>query len=329
MVIPTLAAGEPLVECLQSLEDQTFRDFNVVVIDNSGKGLARAAAQGCSVRLIENRRNMGFGAAVNQGIRESHAPFVAVLNDDAAARPGWLAGLMRTMELEPEAGMCASMVLLAGRGVLDSAGMLMCPDGSSKQRGHGRPASEFARQEEVLFPSGSAALYRRVMLDRIGGFDEDFFLYSEDTDLGLRARWARWRCLYAPEAVVEHRYSHSAGRASPLKAYYVERNRLFLLVKNFPVSMLAKVPMATLSRYWWHAVSLRTGSGAAAQFRAEGNSVWRLGWIILRAHLAMLLSLPSLVKKRRDIRRNARLAPLEFQSLLGRYSISPREVAAL
>ena len=72
------------------------------------------------------------------------------------------------------------------------------------------------------------------MLEEIGGFDDDFFLYCEDTDLGLRARWAGWKCLYVPEAVVEHHYSHSAGRASPLKAYYVERNRLFVLVKNFP-----------------------------------------------------------------------------------------------
>ena len=72
------------------------------------------------------------------------------------------------------------------------------------------------------------------MLDEIGLFDESFFLYCEDTDLGLRARWAGWECGYVPGAVVEHRYSHSAGRASPLKAYYVERNRLYTVIKNFP-----------------------------------------------------------------------------------------------
>jgi GT2 family glycosyltransferase len=122
-------------------------------------------------------------------------------------------------------------------------------DGSSKQRGHGRPPKFFPVAEEVLFPSGSAALYRRAMLEQIGGFDEDFFLYCEDTDLGLRARWAGWRCLYAPEAVVEHHYSHSAGRASRLKAYYVERNRLFVLAKNFPARMLAAAPFVSLARY--------------------------------------------------------------------------------
>ena len=89
--------------------------------------------------------------------------------------------------------------------------MLMAGDGSSKQRGHGRPPEDFPVAEEALFPSGSAALYRRAMLEEIGGFDAAFFLYCEDTDLGLRARWAGWKCLYVPEAVVEHHYSHSAG----------------------------------------------------------------------------------------------------------------------
>ena len=134
--------------------------------------------------------------------------------------------------------MGASRVLLAGRGVLDSAGMLICADGSSKQRGHGEPPELYREVDEVLFPSGSAAIYRRQMLEDIGGFDERFFLYCEDTDLGLRARWAGWKCLYIPSAVVEHRYSHSSGGASPLKAYYVERNRLLVVMKNFPAGRL-------------------------------------------------------------------------------------------
>ena len=139
--------------------------------------------------------------------------------------------------------MCASQVRLFGEPRLDSAGMLVARDGSSKQRGHGRLPEDFPVLEEVLMPSGSSALYRRSMLEEIGGFDDDFFLYCEDTDLGLRARWAGWKCLYVPGAVVEHHYSHSAGRASPVKAYYVERNRLFVLVKNFPGGMLLAAPL--------------------------------------------------------------------------------------
>jgi hypothetical protein len=167
------------------------------------------------------------------------------------------------------------------------------------------------------------------MLDQVGGFDEDFFLYSEDTDLGLRARWAGWKCVYAPEAVVIHRYSHSAGRASPLKAYYVERNRLYLIVKNFPAGALLKAPLAALARYFWHVASILQGRGAAAQFRNDGNSAWKLALFVLRAHMAVLPALRGLWKKRRQIRRSAKISSAQFRRLLAAHSISPREVAAL
>ncbi len=187
---------------------------------------------------LRTKRNVGFGAAVNQAFRESRSPFLAVLNDDATADPRWLEALLAAVEARPDVGMCASQVRLAGDGRLDSAGMLLCLDGSSKQRGHLESPESFSRRQEALLPSGSAAFYRREMLEEIGLFDESFFLYCEDTDLGLRARWAAWECLYVPDAVVEHRYSHSAGKASALKAYYVERNRLFLAVKNLPMPEL-------------------------------------------------------------------------------------------
>jgi len=154
-------------------------------------------------------------------VRESHAPFIAALNDDAVAGPGWVEAMLRALEGNPVAGMCACQVRLHGEDRLDSAGMLISGDASSKQRGHLEPVARFAGPADALLPSGSAALYRRAMLDAIGLFEEEFFLYCEDTDLGLRARWAGWECLYAPDAVVEHRYSQSAGAASPLKAYYV------------------------------------------------------------------------------------------------------------
>jgi GT2 family glycosyltransferase len=329
VVIPTLAADAALDECLRALGAQTWRDFEVSVIDNSGKRLARRSPAAGAARIIENEANAGFGAAVNQGFRASRAPYLATLNDDAVAHPGWLEALVRALRERPDAGMCASQVRLAGEDLLDSAGMLMCADGSSKQRGHRQPPARFSRPEEVLFPSASAALYRRAMLEEIGGFDEDFFLYSEDTDLGLRARWAGWKCLYAPEAAVDHRYSHSAGRASPLKAYYVERNRLFVVVKNFPAGALAKAKFAALARYLWHACSMFEGRGAAAQFRAEGHSAWKLVLIVLRAHLALAAAWPGLWRKRREIRRTAKISPAEFRRLLRRHSISPKEVAAL
>src|SRR6185312_7109819 len=274
-------------------------------------------------------RNLWFGEAMNQGVSSSTAPFLVTLNDDAVPRPDWLDSLMRAIERRPDAGMCASQVRLFGEDGLDSAGMLIARDASSKQRGHGRRPEDFPVLEETLFPSGSAALYRRELLEETGGFDPGFFLYCEDTDLGLRARWAGWKCLYVPDAVVEHHYSHSAGRASPVKAYYVERNRLFVLAKNFPAGMLLAAPFAALARYFWHGWYLLQGRGSAARFRAEGNAGPKMAWYIVRAHAALVASLPRLWRQRREIRARARITPVIFRRLLQSHSISARRVAAL
>ncbi len=324
MAVPTLVAGEPLAACLASLEKQTARNFEVIVIDNSGQRLVPGNA---GVRVIYNTRNVGFGAAINQAISASTAPLIATLNDDAIAGPQWLESLVDAIEQRRDVGMCASQVRLADDGLLDSAGMLLCLDGSSKQRGHREPPEKYLRMQEVLLPSGSAAVYRRDMLDEIGLFDESFFLYCEDTDLGLRARWAGWECFYVPDAVVEHRYSHSAGRASPLKAYYVERNRLFVAFKNFPMDLLLRVPFHASLRYFWHIAFGLQGRGAAAEFRREGHRAGSLPGYVLQAHAEVLRQAPRLWRDRHTMKR--RLTPRQFRGLLARWTITPRQVAAL
>jgi GT2 family glycosyltransferase len=329
VVIPTMAADSRLLECVQSLSRQTRQDFEVIVVDNSGQGLVRTNGTAPDTRIIENKRNVGFGTAINQGVNASSARYVATLNDDAVAHPAWLDTLVQALEGRPDAGMCASQVRLFGEHRLDSAGMLIAWDGSSKQRGHGRVPEDFPVMEEVLMPSGSAALYRRAMLDEIGGFDDSFFLYCEDTDLGLRGRWAGWRCLYEPRAVVEHHYSHSAGRASSLKAYFVERNRLFVLVKNFPGTMLAAAPLVSIARYFWHLRFLVSGSGSAARFRAEGNAGPKLAWYILKAHAALIANLGRLWRQRREIREQARITPAVFRHLLRCHGMTARRIAEL
>ncbi|MGA1995089.1 MAG: glycosyltransferase family 2 protein [Bryobacteraceae bacterium] len=333
VVIPTLSADARLAECLASLKLQIRQDFEVLVVDNSGAGRAartlHAAGFDGFAKVLDNRRNVGFGAAINQAMAASASPYLATLNDDAAAHPEWLNEMLRALERRPDAGMCAPQIRLFGEDRIDSAGMLVARDGSSKQRGQGRPPDAFPVAEEILFPSGCAALYRRTMLQQLGGFDEAFFLYCEDTDLGLRARWAGWKCVYAPRAVVEHHYSYSAGAASALKAYYVERNRLFVAVKNFPGWMLAAVPLAAAARYFWHIRFLLGGRGSAARFRTSGQAGPKLLWCVLRAHLAVVRRGGRLWRQRREIRARARITPAVFRHLLRVHSIGLRRIAAL
>lgn len=311
-----------------------MRAFQIVIVDNSGERRVEegwpSGMERTQVQILHPGTNIGFGAAVNLAWREYPAEYVAVINDDAAAEPEWLEALVSILERHPEAGSAAAQVRLQGEAdALDSAGMLIAADGTSKQRGHGRPPEEFAGEEEVLLPSGSASLYRSAMLEQTGGFDDGFFLYCEDTDLGLRARWAGWTCRYAPEAVVHHRYSHSAGRASRLKAYFVERNRLLLIVKNFPLGRLCTALLATPIRYFHHLLAMRRGTGAAAQFRRGGESAWTLVACVLHAHGSAIARLPQAWRERRRIRRTARIPSRAFNTALDRFAISLQQVAEL
>lgn len=324
VIIPTLEAGDNLEKCLAALAVQTFTDFDAVVIDNSGRGLARSLAREAGARLVENPANLGFGAAVNQGIDLATGDFICTLNDDAFPDPRWLEHLVAVARRDFHVGMCASQIRLTeAPDRLDSAGMEVYLDGTTKQRGRLSPASAYDKTEEVLFPSACAALYRVSMLARIGRFDPDFFLYCEDTDLGLRARRAGWNCLYVPAAVVYHHYSGSAGRASPAKAFYVERNRLYTVVKNFPVWTWPWIPLFSLYRYAFHLWAALTGRGLASQ----ADPWWKLAIIVLSANYQVLRNLPTLVAKRRSLAPTVALTGRQFWRLLRSHAISAREVA--
>lgn len=331
--MPSLRGGAYLIACLRSLDRQTERSVEIVVVDNTDTGAIEREL--CGLRLdvpltvCAPRRNMGFAAAVNHAWSRTQAPLLATLNDDAEAHPEWLAELKHALAHSGDIGMCASQVRIHGSDRLDSAGMLISLDGSSKQRGQNQPARAFAAAEDVLLPSASAALYRRAMLEDIGGFDEDFFLYCEDTDLGLRARWNGWRCVYVPRAIVEHRYSKSAGGASTLKASQVERNRLWVALKNFPPAMLLAVPFWTGVRYLWHVWAVLRGHGTAGEFRSQGATVGQMARIVFLAHWSALTNLGALLRKRRAIRKSALLSPRQYRRLLMRHLISPREIARL
>ncbi len=308
---------------------QSFTDFETVIVDNSGRNAAAEFREYASVRVIENRENIGFGAAVNQATEGSEAAYIATLNDDAYPQPDWLAALVQDCEDDPSVGMCASRIRLANDPEhLDSAGLGIYGDGTTKQRGHGAPARAYELREDVLLPSGCAALFRRAMLDETGGFDADYFLYGEESDLGLRARQVGWTCAYAPGAVVDHDYSKSAGRASRLKAYYVERNRLFTVVKDFPLFLWPLVPFYSAWRYLHHGFAVLTGRGLASEFQQGGESTWRLAGIVVSAHWAALKSLPELLRKRRAIQRRTTLGALAFCKLMRRHAISVSKITS-
>ena len=220
------------------------------------------------VRLLPLTGNRGFAAAVNLGVLQARGELVALLNNDAVASPEWIEQLMSGIGASPDVGMCASKILFHGSDVIDKAGHLIFPDGQNRGRGTGeRDRGQYDVTQEVLAADGCAALYRKEVLKQAGGFDERFFAYAEDADLGLRARWLGWRCLYVPEAVVHHHHSSTLGPYSPRKIYWVERNRLWLALKNFPLPLLLLNPVFSGYRLVWNLSAALLRRGAAGNFR--------------------------------------------------------------
>ena len=181
------------------------------------------------------------------------------------------------------------------------------------------------RVEEILLPSACVALYRRAMLDETGFFDEDFFAYCEDTDLGLRGRLAGWGALLARDAVVYHKYSQTAGTFSPLKLYLVERNHYWAVLKTFPATLLLLVPLFTLVRYLVQARLVLTGTGAGGEFRGSGSTL-PLVWAMLRALRDTVGGIPRVLRQRRQVMRTRKLSCREFTRLLKRYRLTFREL---
>ena len=328
IAIPTLFGGPTLLACLDALCRQHYRDFEVIVINN-GEGLSGAESMpvNFALRVISPGSNIGFGAAINRAAEVSIAPMVATLNDDTEPEENWLQTLVAAMDSDGDVGMCAPRIEIFGSETLDSAGMLLCADGSSKQRGQSQPRANWLTSGDALLPSGCSALYRRQMLHETGAFDEDFFLYCEDTDLGLRARWAGWKCRYVADSLVQHHYSRSAGAFSPLKAKFVERNRLWVAIKNFPLSLLLALPFVTVARYAWQWSAVRNQRGAASGFVRSGHSMTEIIRILWTAHWETLLNLPALLRKRAACSARRRITPAEFLREVKRHNIGPKELA--
>ncbi|MBX6772840.1 MAG: glycosyltransferase family 2 protein [Chloroflexi bacterium] len=326
--------GAPyLAECLASLRAQTLRaEMEVILVDNgSTDGSAEAAVrEGLLARLIRNETNRGFAAACNQGIRASRGDYIALLNNDAVADPAWLAELVRAMEADPRIGSCAAKVLsYDARGVIDCVGHVVFADGLTRGRGRGQQdAGQFDRLEEVFCPSGSAALLRRAMLEDVGLFDEAFFAYCEDADLGFRARLRGWRCVYVPTAVAYHRFSASSGPFSAFKAFQVERNRLWLACKNLPAPLLLASPLHTMRRYAWQGYGALAGRGASGRFARE-RARGRLLWILAAAYLAALAGLPRVARQRAVIQARRTASTAEIRQALRAFGVSAREIALL
>jgi GT2 family glycosyltransferase len=251
VVIVNFNGGDHVRRCLESLAAQTRPPDAVVLLDNASTDGSLDACRGlvaADVRLGSRTRieslpvNVGFAAACNRGVTHADTEFVALLNPDAVAEPDWLENLLATADRHSDCAAFGCRQMRSGQpGILDGVGDRYHVSGIVWREGHGRPQrDDDLVPREIFSPCAAAALYRRAALVAVGGFDEDFFCYCEDVDLGFRLRLAGHRAWYVPDAVVRHvGGASSGGPASDAAAYYGHRNLVWTFVKNMPAPLLA------------------------------------------------------------------------------------------
>jgi GT2 family glycosyltransferase len=296
-----------LDKCLAAVHAQTYPSDRreVIVVDNGSRDDSLSClAKYPGVRLIAAERNWGFARGNNEAFRQSRGELIALLNNDTVADPRWLEASVEALAGDPTIGGMASKILLRDEpGIINSTGLTLYRDGRGGDRGYREPdRGQFDQTTEVFGGCGASVLLRRALLDDVGFFDERFFMYYEDLDLAWRAHLRGWRFAYAPRSVVHHVHCGTSGEWSPFFLYHVERNRVFVSLKNAPWLLAARslaVFTARAARKWYRVLALRDRS---ARDRRQALAY-------VRAALSLVRHLPAMLWQRLRIRTLQRIAP--------------------
>lgn len=314
VIIPTWDRKELVAECLDSLRGQTWRDFDILVVDDgSSDGTAAAIGRDYpEARVVRLLFNRGFCRAVNVGLRETGHELVVLLNNDMTLDPQFLERLIEAAD-RTDAALFAPLVLWRDSpDIIYSAGDRMCTNGRPESIGFRRPLEGFDFTREPFGVSAGAALYRRAVFERVGLFDESFVAYFEDADLSFRARLAGFRAEFVREAVAYHRGSASIEGRTWWRARQCMRNHALLTLKNMPLPLLARHTPAILAERFHQA--RRVVSSA----RAEAGLAWAL-WVLAGTWLSTAARVPAALSERWRIRQRTRvLANAALEALLSR-----------
>jgi GT2 family glycosyltransferase len=305
IIIVNWNGARVLDQCLTALMNQTFQDFEIILIDNGSTDGSTDQIENRfpGLRLIPLKENRGFASANNLGARVAQGRWLALLNNDAFAQPDWLEKLMTAASDHPEFSFFASCLVSAqSPKMVDGLGDVYHISGLAWRRGHNQPLEQFKSGSlEVFGACGAAALYDREQFLIAGGFDESFFCYHEDVDLSFRLRLLGHRCLYVPEAVVHHVGSFSYGPKNDFVVYHGHRNLVWTFFKNMPSLLLV----------WYLPAHLLLNLISLLWFWKCGQ-----GKIILKAKGDAIRNLPEIRRQRRKIQSTRRASASEISRIM-------------
>jgi GT2 family glycosyltransferase len=314
VIIVSWNSAEHLPRCLESLLRQTFQRFEIILIDNGSvdrgtDGLEEKYPK-LDLRLERLAANVGFAASNNIGARRARGKWLALLNTDAFPEPDWLENLLQAAETNQEFSFFASRQLQANAPeLIDGAGDAYHISGLGWRRYYNLLSETYGRQEEEVFsPCGAAALYLRDDFLQTGGFDEDYFSYFEDIDLGFRLRLHGKKCLYVPQAVVQHVGSASTKKKGSFSVYYGYRNMMWTFAKDMPGVL------------FWLYLPVHVGTILFfilyLTLRDQNSVIWR-------AVFDALSGMPRIAEKRRIVQQNRKVRPQELKYIISTGLLEP------
>lgn len=238
IILLTYNSAKDLPECIPSLLSQTYDNFEIIVVDNDSTDstVEFIVTNYPQLKLIETGKNLGYPGGNNVGFEHSQGKYLVVVNPDTIAGPMWLTELIRPLEEDSSIAVTTSKInIYYEKDKINTCGNISHYTGLTFCRGLHAPADSCNLEEEIGAISGCSFAIRREMLDHIEGFDADFFLYMEDTDLSWRVRFAGGKIVYVPTSMIYHKFKLSIAA---WKHFYLERNRYVILLKNLETRTL-------------------------------------------------------------------------------------------
>jgi len=301
-----------LDRCINAISAQTFRDFELIVVDNASPDRSAEGIENRwpGLRLLALDRNLDFAIANNRGAAIAKGEWLAFLNNDAFPQAAWLAELVQAARDHPEFSFFSSQIVYADQpSQVQSSGDVYHISGFAWPRdNHQDTAHAQQMGAEVFSPCAAAAFYQRKAFLEVNGFDEDFCSHLEDVDLGFRLRLRGHRCRYVPQAVAAHIGSASYGLESDRAVYQVQRNVIWSFWANMPGYL-----------FWLYLpIHLLTNLVFIIYYSSRGQfrPVWKAKWDAFAA-------IPAILRKRKWVQKNRTVPPSEIRRVLNRHWLGP------
>ena len=303
IIVVNYNSGTKLSRCLQSVnQTKLVVETEVIVVDNASTdgSVDFVDIKFPGLTLIRNHKNLGYGAGNNIGAAHARGKYLAFLNPDTVIQSDWLSSLVATLESNATIGLVTSKILMINQpGMINACGNDVHISGLTLCRGLGKSSSDLNQLEEVCAVSGAAFAIRSNLYNFLGGFDKDFFLYMEDTDISIRSRLLGYKCYFVPDSVVYHDYVLNFSKR---KTFFLERNRHLMLLKCFRIgTIMVLFPILLLAEIvTWSYILLRDTKNYYNK---------------INAYLWIFNNLNSIMAKRRTIQKLRRISDKEILKL--------------